>query len=420
MHIVSVFNSRYPHLRKQTFTNWMNSSLTNSVQIIGLAIGIGSRRFWFWSTNEVLNIELRITSKEESHMVVTDDGDEDRRRAEVFDSLGHPTRIMILKTLSEGPMGFADLKKKLGIESSGHLQHHLNKLGNLVKTDNYGKYILSDQGKDAFLSVETVEKVAQSGAEQKKTVYRNSRKNILLQSATVVLAILLVTSSALAIFEFNKTASLQRTINERDSVIGQLQTGLNLVRQFLNIKPLAPHYMTTLPNGEGNVTKIFLEAASLRYLGLSYLQFIGANGTSSNVTVTIMGGANGTSLYYVTPPLFGSGPYEGPNPMTLTATVRNEYTPADAGNASNPNAPIGDSTSRYASFITLTVRLYSQNGSIIQEASPYVDQPPTNEDQKLVLGGGEATSFAILLNPSILAIDHYDIYVSYLSSVPQP
>jgi DNA-binding HxlR family transcriptional regulator len=352
-------------------------------------------------------------------MIVTDDGDEDRRRAEVFDSLGHPTRIMILKALSEGPMGFADLKKKLGIESSGHLQHHLNKLGNLVKTDNYGKYILSDQGKDAFLSVETVEKVAQSGAEQKKTIYRNFRKNMLLRSATVVLAILLVTSSALAIVEFNKTASLQRLMDERDSVIGQLQTKLNLVAQFLNIKPLAPHYMTTLPNGEGNVTKIFLESASLRYLGLVYQQVtIGANGTSSNVTVAIVGGEGG--WYYVTPPLSRSGPYEGPNPITLIATVRNDYTPADAGNASNPNAPIGDSTSRYASFITFTVRLYSQNGRIIQEASPYIDKPLTNDYQKLVLGGGETTTFAILLNPSILAIDHYDIYVSYLSSVPQP
>ena len=61
--------------------------------------------------------------------------EEERRRAEVFDALSHPTRIMILKTLNENPAGFADLKKQLGIESSGHLKHHISKLNSLVKTD---------------------------------------------------------------------------------------------------------------------------------------------------------------------------------------------------------------------------------------------------------------------------------------------
>ena len=40
----------------------------------------------------------------------------DRQRAEVFDALGHPTRIQILKVLSEGTLGFAELKKKTAIK----------------------------------------------------------------------------------------------------------------------------------------------------------------------------------------------------------------------------------------------------------------------------------------------------------------
>jgi DNA-binding transcriptional ArsR family regulator len=60
--------------------------------------------------------------------------EQDKQRAEVFDALGHPTRIQILKVLSEGAIGFADLKKKTGFESSGHLQHHLTKLNGLIKT----------------------------------------------------------------------------------------------------------------------------------------------------------------------------------------------------------------------------------------------------------------------------------------------
>ena len=96
--------------------------------------------------------------------MVTDNVDQDRQRAEVFDALSHPTRIMILKALSDEVLGFADLKKKLGIESSGHLQHHLSKLDGLVKTDEYGKYTLSDQGEDALLSVQTVERTVRSEA----------------------------------------------------------------------------------------------------------------------------------------------------------------------------------------------------------------------------------------------------------------
>ncbi len=92
--------------------------------------------------------------------------EEDRKRAEVFDALSHPTRIMLLKALSDEPLGFADLKKKLGIESSGHLQHHISKLGGLIKTDDYGKYTLSDQGKDALHSVDTVESVARVKASE--------------------------------------------------------------------------------------------------------------------------------------------------------------------------------------------------------------------------------------------------------------
>ena len=92
--------------------------------------------------------------------------DTDRQHAEVFDALGHPTRILILKVLNDGAVGFADLKKKTAIESSGHMQHHLTKLNGLIKTDEYGKYCLSDEEKDALLTVQTVENAS---AKREKT-----------------------------------------------------------------------------------------------------------------------------------------------------------------------------------------------------------------------------------------------------------
>ncbi len=139
------------------------------------------------------------------------DVERDRQRAEVFDALGHPTRIVILKALSEGALGFADLKKKTAIDSSGHLQHHLIKLNGLIKTDEYGKYCLSSEGKEALLTVQTVEK---SVAVPKNTVKLTPwlSKKMLLKSASIFLVVLLVSSSAIALFEYNQNKSLQKEV----------------------------------------------------------------------------------------------------------------------------------------------------------------------------------------------------------------
>ncbi len=70
-------------------------------------------------------------------------------RAELFEALGHPTRIRIVQILADVPLGFADLKKALDIESSGLLQFHLGKLQNLVKDTPEGSYALTDEGREA-------------------------------------------------------------------------------------------------------------------------------------------------------------------------------------------------------------------------------------------------------------------------------
>lgn len=139
--------------------------------------------------------------------------EQDRQRAEVFDALGHPTRILILKVLSEGVVGFADLKKKTAIESGGHLQHHLTKLDGLIKTDEYGKYCLSDQGRDALLMVQTVESsTTKKGNEEKpqKTLRRRFNPQIGLKPVAFMLVALLIASSAIAVYEYQQTVSLSK------------------------------------------------------------------------------------------------------------------------------------------------------------------------------------------------------------------
>ena len=132
---------------------------------------------------------------------------QDQERAEVFDALGHPTRIAILKTLSEGPAGFSELKKRTSIESSGHLQHHLNKLDGLIKTDAYGKYYLSDQGKDALLTVQTVE---QSSPKTNRSHTRFSNK-IALTAISLLLVGLLVVTSMIAIFAYDQANTFKKS-----------------------------------------------------------------------------------------------------------------------------------------------------------------------------------------------------------------
>lgn len=136
--------------------------------------------------------------------------EQDRQRAEVFDALGHPTRILILKVLSEGSLGFAELKKKTTIESSGHLQHHLNKLNGLIKTDDYGKYCLSDEGKDALLTVQTVENASPKKEANENLHKRYFGKKLSLKPVAFLLIALLIASSAIAVYEYSQVVSLNK------------------------------------------------------------------------------------------------------------------------------------------------------------------------------------------------------------------
>jgi DNA-binding transcriptional ArsR family regulator len=79
---------------------------------------------------------------------------------EVFDAIAHPMRVEILRELAKGPSGFADLKRKLKISSSGLLDFHLKKMGSIVTTNPEGLYILDDRG---FAAVQAVDVVASYG-----------------------------------------------------------------------------------------------------------------------------------------------------------------------------------------------------------------------------------------------------------------
>jgi DNA-binding transcriptional ArsR family regulator len=104
-----------------------------------------------------------------------------RDRAELFEALGHPTRIKILQVLSESPLGFSDLKREAGIESNGLLSFHLGKLDGLVKITSEGNYTLSDEGREALRIVAT-----------KETINLQPSSKLAIRPSQIIIVVLLI------------------------------------------------------------------------------------------------------------------------------------------------------------------------------------------------------------------------------------
>ncbi len=77
---------------------------------------------------------------------------------ETFEAIAHPLRIKILELLTERPMGFSELKKELGIKSSGKLDFHLKKLNGLITLNEEGKYTLTKEGYAALQAIKNIRK----------------------------------------------------------------------------------------------------------------------------------------------------------------------------------------------------------------------------------------------------------------------
>jgi DNA-binding HxlR family transcriptional regulator len=122
-------------------------------------------------------------------------------KAELYETLGHPTRILILQVLSERAMTFSELKRKASIESSGNLAFHINKLGNLVRTNSDGNYALTDEGREALRVIEATERVVSSSVVASSSnmtgtaapeVSKRVRRNMPLIKTTLVIVLLLL------------------------------------------------------------------------------------------------------------------------------------------------------------------------------------------------------------------------------------
>lgn len=121
----------------------------------------------------------------------------DASRAELFEALGHPMRVKLLRALETRSMGFADLKKEVGIESSGHLQFHLGKLTGLVGTAPDGSYTLTDDGREALRVLSATTMGGSQGGARHLSLWNGRWTKPLIASLLIVVVIL----SGVAIYQ---------------------------------------------------------------------------------------------------------------------------------------------------------------------------------------------------------------------------
>jgi DNA-binding transcriptional ArsR family regulator len=92
-------------------------------------------------------------------------------KAEVFEALGHPTRIRLLQMLSETPLSFTELKRAAGLDSNGLLTFHLGKMRDLIRLNAEGSYALTDEGREALRVVEASRKQPEEQRGQKQAFH---------------------------------------------------------------------------------------------------------------------------------------------------------------------------------------------------------------------------------------------------------
>jgi DNA-binding transcriptional ArsR family regulator len=360
---------------------------------------------------------------------------EDQRRAEVFDALSHPTRILILKALSAEPLGFADLKKKTGIESSGHLQHHLSKLAGLVKTDVYGKYVLSDEGKDALITVDIVERTAKTQpASQHRKIDRVTRSFVLKAAVFgIVLALsfcLILAAEDISSLS-NQATTLESDLRSKDQEIAQLneiaaqREGVwKISRAVLTVrKPSAEPLLSSV---NGKPTKIVLLSTSVGYFygpnPLPSVEWPGQPLLLDRVNGAILlpnGGLtypdeNYTQLLNNKDALV---PY-----LVISVEVQSGYTQTDFredADLSSYGAFLADSN---VTRTELTVTLFRQDNSPVYSDIPNLTLNQTwtgITDRVLNLRNGKCDQILFYVIPSSFDFDHYEIFVSQLQPVPQ-
>jgi DNA-binding transcriptional ArsR family regulator len=186
----------------------------------------------------------------------------DKSRAELFDALGHPVRIRILNALGEGPLGFTELKRRVGLESGGHLQFHLGKLDGLVRALPDGSYGLTEEGTEALRLLSQA-----SGSGVAPALPRRKSPMSPRIMAVVLIGVVILSAAAIVLFSGYETQQRAQAslIGNLEEEVGSLSANYSAVRDMLDeydslLHSNATYYNSTLGLSLGmNVSTVVLK-----------------------------------------------------------------------------------------------------------------------------------------------------------------
>lgn len=235
-------------------------------------------------------------------MSLDDDGF-DVSRAELFEALGHQTRIRLLQALAENPMGFSDLKRRVDIESSGLLSFHLGKLTHLVTLTQDGRYTLTDEGKEAVRMVEITK-----GEGHPQTIKVRNRSPKTYVAVIAVLLVALVALGSVSLYQQGQLQSMTArnqgdspgpnalvygTVNLNVAWASGIQGSFHVTQmsftssngqEYYSVPNAAGQYWVSLPSGQ--TYDVSMSHKGNGTCGLNCAKIVSAPPSFSNVTVT--------------------------------------------------------------------------------------------------------------------------------------
>jgi DNA-binding transcriptional ArsR family regulator len=140
-------------------------------------------------------------------------------KAEVFEALGHPTRIKILQTLSEKPLPFSELKRAAGLESNGLLTFHLGRLRGLVKSNAEGAYALTEEGGEALRIIEASRKQQHEDRLARRPAMHMPRQRAVL----ALLLVALISVGLVAVYQQEQITALNASISSNTIIVGGIR-----------------------------------------------------------------------------------------------------------------------------------------------------------------------------------------------------
>lgn len=182
--------------------------------------------------------------------------------------------MRILRTLEGRPMGFAELKREVSIESSGHLQFHLGKLAGLVETTSDGSYTLTDDGREAI----RVLKSTAVGSDEIHSKVRSSSLRRVSWSKPLIagLLIAMVVLGGVAAYQQQQIAALNRDLSADTVMIGGTRY----------------HYETVSPNVP-NGTSLTFQGVTFTFLQEPFNNYVNPENYTFSGSVRL---SNGTLL----------------------------------------------------------------------------------------------------------------------------